>query len=34
MNEFKVQNPKDLQWDICWQDFGISVEQLSQMGPH
>lgn len=34
MDPFRAQNPKDLQWDICWQDHGISVDQLSQMGPH
>lgn len=34
MSKFKGNNEKDLQWDITWQDFGISVEQLTAMGPH
>lgn len=35
LNQFQPSNPKELtNWEICWQDFGITPEFLSQLQPH
>ena len=32
--QFQPTTPKELNWEICWQDFGITPEFLSQLQPH
>lgn len=34
LQQFVPNNPRDMNWEICWQDFGITPEFLSQLQPY
>lgn len=34
LQSFVPTNPKELHWEICWQDFGITPDFLTQLQPY